>query len=72
MKLEEKLNVLHDVLLSLPDTQDKESKKAVLEEAARALIFIESEHAKQRFLAFVDKCKRPLTATQKRMLEELR
>ena len=46
MTLAQKLDTLHDILVSLPDTPDRESKKKLLEEAANAIIFVNHENVK--------------------------
>ena len=69
MTLERKLKLLHDIVNGLPATEDRGAKECVLAEVAQALIYVHSEDVKQRFLKAMKENKKPLTPTQKLMVE---
>lgn len=71
MTLAQKLYTLHEILMSLPDTPEREFKIKVLEEAANALIFVDYMNVKDQFAEYIASSKKPLTSIQKLIVKEM-
>ncbi len=71
MTLAQKLDTLHDILVSLPDTPDRESKKKLLAEAANAIIFVNHENVKDQFARYIISSRKPLNSIQKLIVKEM-
>ena len=69
MMLDDKLELLHEIATDLPNTKDRNAKESVLKEAAQAILYVYSKDVKQQFLQAMKDFKKPLSSTQKLLVE---
>ena len=69
MTLDNKLELLHEIATGLPNTKDRNAKESVLKEAAQAILYVYSKDVEQQFLQAMKDFKKPLSSTQKLLVE---
>ena len=69
MTLDDKLELLHEIAIGLPNTKDRETRESVLKEAAQALLYVYSKDVEQQFLQAMKDFKKPLSSIQKLLVE---